>query len=227
MGYLEQFINEFLGESGFIFYLLYYFLTFGLSVAAYVLSSYSMYTIANKRGIKKGWLAWLPYGSSWIIGSISDQYQYVVKGKKKSKRKSLLIMDIVSSVLAVVVLVSVVVFVVQVAIFYDGMETEELLTQVLTMLGQLALGYLLLLVIAIVWTVIRYMALYDLYRSCDPGNAEAFLILSIFLSVTEPVLLFIDRKKERGMPPRKADVAQQAAIEPVLQEAPAEEGEQE
>jgi hypothetical protein len=51
--------------------------------------------------------------------------------------------------------------------------------------------------------VIRYMALYDVYRSLDPNNAVLFLVLSILFSPTEPFFLFFNREKDQGMPPRK------------------------
>jgi hypothetical protein len=51
--------------------------------------------------------------------------------------------------------------------------------------------------------VIRYMALYNVYRSLDPGNAVLFLVLSILFSPTEPFFLFFNREKDLGMPPRK------------------------
>ena len=57
--------------------------------------------------------------------------------------------------------------------------------------------------VTIALCVIRYMALYDVYRSLDPGNAVLYLVLSILFSPTEPFFLFFNREKDLGMPPRK------------------------
>ena len=57
--------------------------------------------------------------------------------------------------------------------------------------------------VTIALCVIRYMALYDVYRSLDPANAVLYLVLSILFSPTEPFFLFFNREKDQGMPPRK------------------------
>jgi uncharacterized membrane protein YbhN (UPF0104 family) len=82
-------------------------------IISYVFMAIGMYTIAKRRGINFPWLAWLPFGSSWMLGCISDEYRYVVKGQEKSKRKLMLGLDIAVSVLAVVmigVLIAAIVF---------------------------------------------------------------------------------------------------------------------
>ena len=65
-------------------------ISFLLSVGTYVLTALGLYTIAQRRGINKPWLAWIPVVNVWTLGCISDQYRYVVKGEKKSKRKVLI-----------------------------------------------------------------------------------------------------------------------------------------
>jgi hypothetical protein len=67
--------------------------------------------------------------------------------------------------------------------------------------------------------VIWFIALYDLYRSCDPNNAVAYLLLTIFVNWLTPVFLMIVRKKDEGMPPRKADVAAAAPQIPAQPQA--------
>ena len=44
-------------------------------IAAYVLTSLALYAIAERRGLKNAWMAWLPVLNLWILGSISDQYR--------------------------------------------------------------------------------------------------------------------------------------------------------
>ena len=68
--------------------------------------------------------------------------------------------------------------------------------------GILGLG-LPLCGLGIAYAIIRYMALYDLYKSLDPSNCVLFLVLSIVLQVTEPFFLFFSRDKDDGMPPRR------------------------
>ena len=88
------------GMEGFIliFYIVYFLIMMGFAVAVYVLQSLSIYTIAKRRGIQKPALAWVPVANVWLLGSISDQYRYVVKGEYKSKRKILLTLSILTAV---------------------------------------------------------------------------------------------------------------------------------
>ena len=107
MDYYEFFSNygeelmEFMLEFGLAFLgvaIVVLLVVLAVALLGYVLGSIGIYTIAKRRGIHNPWLAWLPVGNHWIIGCISDQYQYVVKEKVRNKRKVLLILNIVSVV---------------------------------------------------------------------------------------------------------------------------------
>ena len=165
------------------------------SIAMYVLTAISLYTIAQRRGIRKAWLAWVPVLNCWILGSLSDQYRYVVRGQVKHKRKILLILNLVKAVLGttLVSMAAVVIWTMftNAAGFFMG--------SVLSLLGLL----LPLGIVGIAYCIIYYMALYDLYTSLDPENNVLFLVLSIFFSVTKPFFLFFGREKDNGMPPRR------------------------
>lgn len=179
--------------------------SFAISVASYVLTSLALYIMANRRGISHVWLSWIPVLNIWIIGSLSDQYRYVVKGQVKSKRKVLLTLEIIKSVLALVCIVIAIVAVVNLvggAVY--GVSEEEILENIMgPVMGILGLA-LPMAGVAIAAMVIRYMAMYDIYTSCDPANSVLFLVLSILFGITEPFFLFFSRTKDLGMPPRKS-----------------------
>lgn len=192
----------------FIVYLLYFLTVSAVSIGTYVLQSVGFYTIAKRRGIKHPWLAWIPAGNLWILGSISDQYQYVVKGRVKNKRKALLILSILMAVACVVMYALLGAFLVQALAYDDSMLAADhaaMFNIMGTALGMMAMLFVLSgLCIAVV--VIQYIALNDLYRSCEPGNSVLYLLLSIFVNITLPVFVFICRNKDLGMPPRKPKV---------------------
>ncbi|MDO5401068.1 MAG: hypothetical protein Q4F17_08825 [Eubacteriales bacterium] len=177
-----------------------------LSIAGYVLSSLALYTLAKRRGIHSPWLAWIPVANVWILGSLSDQYRYVVLGQNRSKRKSLLTLKILSAILGVISgamtagmvwnLVWGVISGTPQAVLFDSVTGP-----ILRILG---LG-LPAAAIAIAQAIIYYMALYDVYKSMDPNNCVVFLVLSILFGVTEPFFLFFNRTKDLGMPPRRDD----------------------
>ena len=66
-----------------------------LGIAAYVLLGLGLFALAKNRRIQNPWLAWIPVGNLWLLGCISDQYQYVVNGQVTNKRKALLVLNIV------------------------------------------------------------------------------------------------------------------------------------
>ncbi len=184
-------------------------ISFLLSVGTYVLTSLGLYTIAQRRGINKPWLAWIPVVNVWTLGCISDQYRYVVKGEKKSKRKVLIGLNIAQLVCVLVFFVLTIVMVVDMV----GMATtnpseQEVITAVLGSMGGMLLMLIPISAISLTTAIITYMALYDVYTSCDPRNNVTFLVLSILFSITQPFFIFFSRKKDLGMPPRRPDPMQ-------------------
>ena len=175
-----------------------------LGLISYVLHSLGLYTIAKRRGIHNSWLAWLPFGNLWILGSISDQYQYVVKGKIRNRRKAMLWLSIplipVCFIWFVILIVS-------------AVSGSGFLLVIAVLIG--------LFTMAVTLTVVQYIAYYDLFTSCNRENAVLYLVLGIFIPVTLPFFVFACRKKDLGMPPRKQPVSRQAPMQ-IVEEAPVE-----
>ena len=179
------------------------------SVGTYVLTALGLYTIAQRRGINKPWLAWIPVVNVWTLGCISDQYRYVVKGEKKSKRKVLLGLNIAQLVCVLVLLVLMIVMIVDMVGMAAGNPSEdEVIAAVLGSMGGMLLMLIPISAISLTTAIITYMALYDVYTSCDPRNNVTFLVLSILFSITQPFFIFFNRKKDLGMPPRRPDPMQ-------------------
>ncbi len=188
-----------------------------LSLASYVLTALALYTLAERRGLSKPWLAWIPVVNCWLLGSLSDQYRYVVKGQNKSKRKLLLVLSISMLFLAVG---TAVVFVVGIGMVMNMTTAQSMHTVLMMPWMLIILGMALLICAAISYAVLRYMALYDVYKSMDPANSVMFLVLSILFHVTEPFFLFFNRQNDKGMPPRRQ---KQSASSPVEPQQPQEE----
>ncbi len=195
-----------------IFFLIFYLIILVFGLVSYVLSSAGMYTIAKRRGIHNPWLAWIPVANSWILGSISDQFQYVTKGKIRNSRKWLLGLNIASALSPVVMMI------VEVSAMVVGMGSG--MEALASSFGLFMILWLIMFAFMIVLCVFTYMALYDLYHSCNPYNAVTFLLLSIFISVTQPFFVFACRKKDQGMPPRKQP---QEPVQEIPQQIPDQE----
>ena len=188
--------------------LVYNLMMFALGIAGYILRAIGLSTIAKRRGIANAWLAWIPVAWIWMLGSISDQFRYVTKAQVKYKRVTLLVMNIICTVLCIATLVVIGIKAADVISLGLGGGTEEdLLMAGMSFLFQF-LGMALLLVgVALATAIIRYIALYDLFISANPSNAALFLVLSIFFGSAEPFFIFFSRQKDTGMPPR-CDVPQ-------------------
>lgn len=201
-----------------------WFLGMGFSVVMYVLNAVGLYRIANRRGIHHAWLAWVPVGCNWLLGSISDHYQYVAKQKVTSKRKILLILSLVLAAVSFLMMGGVAAIVVA-----SGSTGENLAFSLAIALTLIA--YLAMMGLAIAVTVFCYMAYYDLFRSCKPNNAILFLVLSIFINVTLPFFVFICGNSDEGMPERRpknpaSQIPEQPQEEPSVVEEPAAEAEE-
>lgn len=185
------------GVAGFflVFIILIYLGLFVFYILSYILTGLGLHTIAKRRGLRHAWLSWLPcFGTIWILGSISDQYQYMIKGKTRHRRKTLLGLEIA----CFAVIIPAYALLMGSAIGLAGSEMGN---------GTLAgagfalalLGYVAFIIMAIILSVLYYISLYDLYASCSPSDAAVYVVLSILLSVTMPFLLFSCRKKDLGM----------------------------
>ncbi len=220
-----------------------------ISIAAYILLALGMYSIAKRRGIKNPWLAWIPVANMWLLGCISDQYRYVAKGQEKSKRKMMLVLSILNTLVALILVVALLVWVFglmsqmgildmseaelnQLLEMDDDLFAEQFANEVIEILennpGQLVglmlgvMGGGLISGILGIWLlVLEYMALYDLFASANPSNAGAYVALSIFLgNFLQGLLVFLSRDKDEGMPPRQEQVVEQPVWQPPVNTSP-------
>lgn len=203
-----------LGAGVAVIYGIYLVMAFGFAIAMYVLRSLSLYTIAKRRGIHHPWFAWVPVVDQYLLGCISDQYQYVVKGKIKSRRKVLLTFGIIAALFGVVMSGFWIYFVVNtISSAMGGMGEMRMVQEMLSMLFGFVGILFAMLGVGIAQMVFRYIALYDLYASCEPRNDTVYLLLSIFFRAVEPFFLFICRNKDQGMPPRRPEYDYQPPVE--------------
>lgn len=173
-------------------------------LASYILQSLGLYTIADRRGLRHPWMAWVPFCSDYLLGCISDHFYQVTENKTKKLRVGVLIVLILFVIsLALFIWSYVTIFVELFArVGNTGAAIEdqmvaELIGPMLAVFGSM----ILLWVIAVVLTVMRYVALYNLYASCWPNCKVGFLLLSIFINASTAILVFICRNKDEGMAP--------------------------
>ena len=208
------------------------FATSGLGVLVYILQALALYTIAERRGINKPWLAWIPVVNVWILGSISDQYQYVVNRKVKNKRKVLLGLNIAIEAI-VVFLIVFIIWGIFAGLLMMEPSWENDMAPLDTDVARDVLGALLVVVLlalplgvlSIVQTVFYYIAIYDVFRSSEPKNSTLYIVLSIvgnfMVDGVYCIFLMLCKDKDLGMPPRKQEfVPVTEVLENQAEEAP-------
>lgn len=212
-------LNAFMSYFTFAYYGFY-----GLiSVATFILMALSLFTIARRRFLRSAWLAWIPFTQFWVLGRIADDYQWTARYRNKKKRIVLLVLNIIQ-LAALLLLVLGFYRIISVCIS-EGVTDEEKFTTMLSYIqsemgdpyheraawAQKMFGVLtrntnliifstvVMVATAVTHVVFYYMALYDLYRSCDPDNATVFLVFSILFGITIPIFMMICRKQDKGL----------------------------
>lgn len=183
-----------MGISAFIgVYLLVLLFVLGLSIVAYVLQALGYYAIASRRGIPGAALAWIPVGNAWILGSISDQYQMLVKGKQTKRRVAMLLLNAATMVVVLGYMIFYILFVVTMV------TTDGTGDMAMGAFGVMMIIALLMSVLSIAMTIMNAFCLYDLYVSTKPDYAVLMLVLSLLVSGALPVCVFICRNSDAGM----------------------------
>lgn len=166
------------------------------SLISYIFASIGLAGMAKYRGIRKYGLAWLPIGNAWILGSLSDQYRHVVKGKICCRRKTLLGLSI--AMYAITVVEEAAAYLLEQPAMLQGLPVARpLLIAVTALLACAAL------VLSVILTVHTYIAYHDVFVSANPDTGVTLLVLGIIFPFLLPFFLFASRKKEYGMPPRR------------------------
>ncbi len=170
-----------------------------IGLVMYIFDAIGVHTIAKRRGIKHAWLAWIPIGRVWMVGCIADQYQYLAYGKNKNRRTILLVLSLVSFILSAMTSGQMAGGLTELIMNADYMNETDIMAAAMSMTGGSGLTSILSLVLA----VFQYIALYDLFQSCNPENSTLFLVLSIILGFLRPFFVFASRNKDLGIPAKQ------------------------
>lgn len=184
------------------------FCVMAYAVALYVLGGIGLSTIARRRGIDKPWLAWVPVGNSWILGSIADDHQVKLGRKNPLLRKLLLWLSAAAlgsiALYYVFYVVYVILLVTSTAL---NLEEAGILFVILFLLCMLALA-VVMSVASMALNVLTYVCHYFLLDSCDPDKKTLYLLLGILFGPS--IFAFLCRNKDLGMPGETAVLTEEA-----------------
>lgn len=173
-------------------------------IVRYVLKGVSLYTICKRRGLKARGLSWVPYGSTWIAGSIADHYDRVTKGRDRNYRTWLLIGDIVITALLVVVMAN------YMSAMIDMFKAAEMAENTVEWMKSFALLWAMMIPMFAL-QVFAYIVQYKIYASCSPKASGWLLALGIifnFGGLESAIPLFCLRKKDNGLVPQDPEEAE-------------------
>jgi len=169
-----------------------YLLLFGILIATYILQSLSLHTLARRRGIASPWLAWLPYGNYWIIGSLARDYD---KQNNIQRRwdKTLLTLSIVFSASYLIIYFAVIFGTLITMLNMDAatMPEETAVAIVLVVFS----AFIPIVIIATALQIITYICFFKIFESTVPEKALKYFLLSLLLPLAQPICLFLCRNK--------------------------------
>lgn len=158
--------------------------------AMYFFTALPTYQIAKRRKNHFAWIAWIPGLYAFVHGMLADSYREKVQQKTTRFFWMMLLSYAVSWV-----------FMGLFWLFYPILllgTAVPLLGILLWIIAAIPLG--IATALGTFWMVIRYIALFDVYRSCQQKNAVLYLVLSILVMPCEPVFLMLCRKDDLDTP---------------------------
>ena len=169
-----------------------YFIALALSIAQYVITSYSLYAIAKRRMIENPFLAFIPIVSYWITGSIADEYDGR-SGFNYKWRKILITFPIIMLACFLLFFIAITVL-----FFYLGMslETDEVPIVAIIMFMASFIPYFFILLCAIVTEIINCICIYKIFESTVGSKAVKYLIISLLVPFGYPICLL--KSKDKG-----------------------------
>ncbi len=138
-------------------------------------SSIALFRIARIQGLQSAWVAWVPLGSLWVMGSIADQHQKLLHGRRGFLRWVLMLHTVCSGLLLYVVAFSS-----PLAAALEGLAVQYLLIPMILSIGGI---------------VAVYIALHKVYKCSAIVDSEAFTILGVLFSLPTPFLLWHTARK--------------------------------
>lgn len=190
-------MGELISSGLLIVLILIYLILIGFLILNYVLQSLSLHTLARRRGIANPWLAWIPFGNSWIIGALARDYDKQ-NGISRRWDKTLLILSIVGIATFSVVYIALLVYlIINMATLESAGVTygEDIAFE---LLGGILVFYVLLIACAVVMsavTALTYICLYKIFESTVPSSALKYFLIYLLVPFAAPFCLFTCRNK--------------------------------
>ncbi len=159
-------------------------------LVSYIFTSLSYYTIAQRRQISNPWLAWIPVGNYWIIGSIADDYDKR-NGINRNWRKVLLTLALIIFSAFIVFYITFIVFCISMAVSTDfssftGAPPLEFISLIIFMY----IGLFIAVIPSIALSACSYVCIYKVFESTVPEKSLKYFLLSLLVPFASVVCLW-------------------------------------
>ena len=167
-----------------------------IMLALYILRAVSVYTMAKSADIAAPWMAFIPILNIYTFGVIAEKFVKEDHARRTKFGGLLLSLNLIKRILSAM---AIFILVLRIEDFFKNPQTIGGSDFVKKLIPILFLCFLSA-GIAIVETVLHYIALYRVFQIFHYQNAGTYTALSVlgmlFVSdILEPVLLFVVRKK--------------------------------
>lgn len=171
-----------------------------LSLAIYIFQAVGIYTISKRCGLNKSYLAFIPIANYYQIGLLADQYERPAKiGKLRYSLTPLAALQMIGALFALIFLYrflgDIFAIIPSSGIINEG-DMQDIMMEYMPYILLMSLYSF----ISIPTMVLYCIALYKIYKITNPANAVLFLLLSIFVTGSQAVILFISRNKPLVFP---------------------------
>lgn len=167
----------------------FYYICLLTVILNYIFSSSALYVLAKRRGIESPGCAWIPVGTDWIIGKLTDDYDF--KNKRDFRFGKIMFALLTISLLTFAFMIFLTCTVVLISL--DVLFIKEV-TYVAT-----CLVIVLTLVIILTWVVrgiFKVICIYKIFKSTVPEMAVIFTILYYLTPcVVGSICLYVSRNK--------------------------------
>ncbi len=171
-----------LGGAFIVLLLAFLFVMIIWGVVAVVFQGIGIMKMHEKLGLKHGWMAFVPILNSYALGKVAEQY--IKENGKKSAKFSIILVVAQAVSFGFAVFMGIIL----------GIGTAFLPISIYSILN--ALFSTVAYAISFAVSVITYIALWRVFAIFSNKNATLYLILSIFVSVVQPFLIFAIRNNQ-------------------------------
>lgn len=178
-----------------IFMLFLYIAVIGVAIADYVMTSLSLYTIAQRRGVPNPWLAWIPVVSSWTLGDIVDEYDGR-NGLKRKWRVALLVLSIIvlaAFVLTLAIVIGMISSLAAMSNYYSYYGYfENSYNPMSGVMGLIVFMYIAVIAASIALTALtalKHICLYKVFESTVPEKSLKYMLFSLLVPLAGSICL--------------------------------------